>query len=199
MGGSIKEQLDLLEQKIKFTLRPLINSINTSGMTRERRVQLDTLLLEISNLHQSIEDRLEQHVSTELNTRMVGLVDHLHYVIKGLDIQVALPERRKHSRDELPQGEYISDQVSGTKGIRVLNISMGGMRLHSLVPIKVGSVFRTRLSSVRHGVIPVEGEVVWSRPKQNGEGHIIGVHFLPMDEDLMKALESFLEEGDRGT
>jgi len=196
MGGSIKEQLDLLEQRIKFTLRPLINTINTSGMNRERRIQLDNLLLEISNLHETIESHLEQRGSTESKTRMAVLVDYLYSLIKGLDILVELPERRQHPRDELAQDEDIPDETSDTKDIRILNISLGGMRLHSLVPIKVGSVFRTKLNSVRHGVVPVEGEVVWSRPKQNGEGYIIGVHFLPMDDDLMKALENFLEERD---
>jgi hypothetical protein len=65
MGGSAKEQLDLLEQKIKFTLRPLINTINTSGMNRERRNQLDDLLLEISNLQRTVEKHVDQEGSTE--------------------------------------------------------------------------------------------------------------------------------------
>jgi hypothetical protein len=196
MEGPIKKQLDLLEQKIKFTLRPLINIVGTSGMNRERRIQLDTLLLEISNLYKSIAGHPEQPGSVETESRLAGLVDSLYNLLKGLDIQVELPERRRHSRDELAQDEDVRDKTPDTKDIRILNVSLGGMRLHSLMPMKVGSVFRTKLNSIHHGVIPVEGEVVWSRPKQNGEGHIIGVHFLPMDEDKMKALESFLEEGD---
>ena len=196
MGDSIKEQLDLLEQRMKFSLRPLINSINTSGMNRERRIQLDDLLLEISNLCKSIESYLPQKGSTETKTRLASLVDYLYHLIKGLGIQVELPERRQHPRDELPQEEHTTNKIPETKDIRILNISLGGMRLHSLVPIRVGSVFRTKLNSLRHGLIPVEGEVVWSRPKQDGEGHIIGVHFLPMNEDLMNALESFLKECD---
>ena len=197
MGGSPKkEQLDLLEQKIKFTLRPLINTINTSGMDRERRIQLDALLLEISKLCKSIESHLEQQASTESETRMAGLVDYLYSLTKGLDIQVELPERRQHPRDELSQDEHAPDKTSDTRDIRIVNISLGGMRLYSLAPMKVGSVFRTKLKSSRHGVIPLKGEVIWSRPKQNGEGHIIGVHFLPMDADAMNALKSFLEECD---
>jgi hypothetical protein len=35
---------------------------------------------------------------------------------------------------------------------------------------------------------------VWSRPKDKGEGYIVGVHFLPMKEDVLKALAIFLEE-----
>jgi hypothetical protein len=197
MGGSPKkEQLDLLEQKIKFTLRPLINTINTSGMNRERRIQLDTLLLEIFNLCKSIESHLEQQASTESKTRMAGLVDYLYSLTKGLDIQVELPERRQHPRDELSRDEQTPEKTSDTRDIRIVNISLGGMRLYSLAPMKVGSVFRTKLNSLRHGVIPLKGEVIWSRPKQNGEGHIIGVHFLPMDADVVNALKSFLEERD---
>ncbi len=199
MGDSIKEKLDLLEQRIKFSLRPLINAINTSGINRERRIQLDTLLLEISKLYKSIERHLPQKGSTETKTRLASLVDHLYHLIKGLDVQVELPERRQHPKDELPQEEQITNKISETKDIRILNISLGGMRLHSLVPIRVGSVFRTKLNSLRHGLIPLEGEVVWSRPKQDGEGHIIGVHFLPMNEDQMNALEGFLKESDSET
>ena len=60
MGGTAKENLELLEQKIKFTLRPLINTINTSGMNRERKSQLDALLLEISDLRSNLEAHFEQ-------------------------------------------------------------------------------------------------------------------------------------------
>jgi hypothetical protein len=196
MGGSVKEQLDLLEQKIKFTLRPLINSINTSGMNRERRVQLDNLLLEISTLHQNVESHVEQERSTESRIRLTGLVDYLYSLIKGAGIQVNLPERREHSRNELPPEELISDETSESKDIKILNISMGGMRMHSPTNLKVGSVFRTKLNSSRHGVIPLRGEVVWSRPKQNGGGYIIGVHFSQMNEAVLEALESFLNERD---
>ena len=71
---------------------------------------------------------------------------------------------------------------------------MGGMRLHSLTKLKVGSIFHTKLNSSRHGTIPLKGEVVWSRPKDKGEGYIVGVHFLPMKEDIRRALANFLEE-----
>jgi hypothetical protein len=40
----------------------------------------------------------------------------------------------------------------------------------------------------------LRGEVLWSRPKQNGEGYIVGVHFLPMDGEEEKTLKNFLEE-----
>ena len=68
--------------------------------------------------------------------------------------------------------------------------------MHSPTKLKVGSVFRTKLNSSRHGVIPLKGEVVWSRPKQNGGGYIIGVHFSQMDEAVLEALESFVNERD---
>ena len=163
-------------------------------MNRERRVQLDSLLLEISKLYKSVESHLEHEGSTESKTRMDGLLDNLYHLIKGLDIKVELPERRLHPRDELSQEERARVKTPETKDISIVNISVGGMRLHSRVPIKVGSVFRTKLNSLRHGVIPLEGEVIWSRPKQNGEGHIIGVHFLPMEEEVAKALKGYLEE-----
>lgn len=194
MGGPTKEKLDLLEKKIKFTLRPLINSINTSGINRERRRQLDNLLFEISNLQESIEDYLELEGSTEDKIRLTNLVDYLYALIKGASIQVKLPERREHPRKSISEGEELVDEVSRAKNIRILNLSMGGMRLHSLNKLKVGSVFHTKLNSSRHGIIPLRGEVVWSRPKENGEGYIVGVHFLPMERDILKALENFLEE-----
>ncbi len=196
MGGSAKEQLDLLEQKIKFTLRPLLNSISTSGMNRERKNQLDSLLLEISNLQQTVESRVEQEGSTESRIRLTGLVDSFYSLIKGMGIQVDLPERRQHPRSDILLDEQAVDEASKSKDIRILNISMGGMRLHSLTKLKVGSVFRTKLTSSRHGVIPLRGEVVWSRPKDQGEGYIIGVHFAPMSEDVLRALRSFLDECD---
>ena len=198
MGGPTKEELDLLEQKIKFTLRPLINSINTSGINRERKTQLDDLLLEISNLQESIEDHLERDWSTEDNTRLTSLVDHLYALIKSASIQVKLPERRRHPRQSVSEGEELVAQVSQGKDIRILNLSMGGMRLHSLTKLRVGSIFHTKLNSSRHGTIPLKGEVVWSRPKENGEGYIVGVHFLPMKEDVLKALANFLEECSTG-
>jgi c-di-GMP-binding flagellar brake protein YcgR len=194
MGGPTKEKLDLLEQKIKYTLRPLLNSINTSGINRERKSQLDDLLLEISDLQESIEDHLERQRSTEDHTRLTSLVDYLYAVIKSASIQIQLPERRQHPRQSVLEGEELFAQVSQGKNIRILNLSMGGMRLHSLTKLKVGSIFHTKLNSSRHGTIPLKGEVVWSRSKENGEGYIVGVHFLPMKKEVLKALANFLEE-----
>ncbi len=194
MGGPAKEKLDLLEQKIKFTLRPLITTINTAGINRERRIELDNLLLEISDLEQSIENHLKQEESTESSIRLTGLIDSLYALIKGAGIKVDLPERREHQRNEVEEDEQAVDETSKTKSTRILNLSMGGMRLHTLAKLKVGSVFQTKLHSSRHGTIPLRGEVVWSRPKDQGEGYIVGIHFLPMDEEVMKALRGFMEE-----
>jgi hypothetical protein len=194
MGGTAKENLDLLEQKIKFTLRPLINTINTSGMNRERKSQLDTLLLEISDLQRNLEVHFEQGGSTEDKSRLTSLVDYLYSLIKGTNVKVQLPERREYPRSDIQVEMQPTDETSQTKDIRILNLSMGGMRLHSLSELKVGSVFKTKLNSSRHGIILLRGEVLWSRPKQNGEGYIVGVHFLPMDGEEEKTLKNFLEE-----
>ena len=194
MGGPAKEKLELLEQKIKFTLRPLINAINTSGINRERRIELNSLLLEISDLQESIEDHLKQSESTESNIRLKGLVDSFYALIKGAGIKVDLPDRREHQRKEVQFGKHPIDETPKTKGIRILNLSMGGMRLHTLAKLKVGSVFHTKLNSSRHGVIALHGEVVWSRAKENGEGYIVGIHFSTLNKDVLKALKGFLEE-----
>jgi hypothetical protein len=194
MGGTAKENLDLLEQKIKFTLRPLINTINTSGMNRERKSQLDTLLLEISDLQGNLEAHFEQEGSTEDKSRLTSLVDYLYSLIKGTSVKVQLPERREYPRRDIQVQLQPTDETSQIKDIRILNLSMGGMRLHSLSELKVGSVFKTKLNSSRHGIILLRGEVLWSRPKQNGEGYIVGVHFLPMDREEEKTLRNFLEE-----
>ena len=194
MGVPTKEKLDLLEQKIKFTLRPLINRINTSGINRELKTELDDLLLEIANLQESIEDHLERDSSIEDKTRLTSLVDYLYALIKSTSIQVMLPERRRHTRKSVSEGEELVVQVSQGKKIRILNLSLGGMRLHSLTKLKVGSIFHTKLNSSRHGTIPLKGEVVWSRPKDKGEGYIVGVHFLPMKEEVLRALTNFLNE-----
>lgn len=194
MGGPTKEKLDLLEQKIKFTLRPLINRINTSGVNRERKTQLDELLLEISDLQETIEDNLEQNGTTEDTARLTSLVNYLYALIKGASVQVKLPERRQHLRHSVSGGGELFAQGSQGKNIRILNLSMGGMRLHSLTKLRVGSIFHTKLNSSNHGTIPLKGEVVWSRPKDKGEGFIVGVHFLPMKEDVLRALANFLEE-----
>jgi hypothetical protein len=194
MGGTAKENLDLLEQKIKFTLRPLINTINTSGMNRERKSQLDTLLLEISDLQRNLEVHFEQGGSTEDKSRLTSLVDYLYSLIKGTNVKVQLPERREYPRSDIQVEMQPTDETSQTKDIRILNLSMGGMRLHSLSELKVGSVFKTKLNSSRHGIILLRGEVLWSRPKQNGEGYIVGVHFLPMNGEEEKTLKNFLEE-----
>ena len=198
MGGPTKEKLDLLEKEIKFTLRPLINRINTSGISRELKTQLDDLLLEIANLQESIEDHLERDSSIEDKTRLTSLVDYLYALIKSTSIQVVLPERRRHPRQSVSEGEELVAQVSQGKKIRILNLSLGGMRLHSLTKLKVGSIFHTKLNSSRHGTIPLKGEVVWSRPKDKGEGYIVGVHFLPMKEEVLKALTNFLNECSAG-
>ena len=194
MGGPAKDKLDLLEQKIKFTLRPLITAINTSGINRERRIELNNLLLEISNLEQSIANHLQRDESTESSIRLTGLVDSLYSLIKGTGIKVDLPERREYQRNEVEEEEQAVDETSEAKSTRILNLSMGGMRLHTLAELKVGSVFHTKLNSSRHGTIPLKGEVVWSRPKDKGEGYIVGIHFLPMDEEVLKALRGFLDE-----
>jgi len=194
MGGTAKENLDLLEQKIKFTLRPLINTINTSGMNRERKSQLDTLLLEISDLQHNLETHFEQEGSTEDKIRLTSLVDNLYSVIKGASVKVQLPERREYPRSDIQVDVQSTDETSQAKPIQILNLSMGGMRLHSLSEFKVGSVFKTKLNSSRHGILLLQGEVLWSRPKENGEGYIVGVHFLPMDGEEEKTLRSFLEE-----
>ena len=194
MGGPTKEKLDFLETKIKLTLRPLINRINTSGINRELKTELDDLLLEIANLQESIEDHLERDSSIEDKTRLTSLVDYLYALIKSTSIQVMLPERRRHTRKSVSEGEELVVQVSQGKKIRILNLSLGGMRLHSLTKLKVGSIFHTKLNSSRHGTIPLKGEVVWSRPKDKGEGYIVGVHFLPMKEEVLRALTNFLNE-----
>jgi hypothetical protein len=194
MGGSAQEKLDLLEQKIKFTLRPLINSIKTSGMNRERRIELDDLLLEITNLQQSLEGSFEEEGSTENKIRLTGLVDYLYALIKGSNIQVILPERRQDIRREVHQDGEPADAGSKEQKIRILNVSPGGMRLHTSKRLKVGSVFHTKLNSSRHGIIPLRGEVVWLRPKQQGEGFIVGIHFFPLEKDVQRALAAFLEE-----
>ena len=194
MGGTAKENLDLLEQKIKFTLRPLINTINTSGMNRERKSQLDTLLLEISDLQRNLEAHFGQEGSTEDKSRLTSLVDYLYSLIKGTSVKVQLPERREYPRRDIQVELQPTDETTQIKDIRILNLSMGGMRLHSLSELKVGSVFKTKLNSSRHGIILLRGEVLWSRPKQNGEGYIVGVHFLPMDGKEEKRLRNFLEE-----
>jgi hypothetical protein len=194
MGGTAKENLDLLEQKIKFTLRPLLNAINTSGMNRERKSQLDTLLLEISGLQHNLETHFEQEGSTEDKIRLTSLVDYLYSLIKGASVKVQLLERREYPRSDIQVEVQSTDETSQAKGIRILNLSIGGMRLHSLSELKVGSVFKTKLNSSRHGSILLQGEVIWSRPKQNGEGYIVGVHFLPMDGEQERTLRSFLEE-----
>jgi hypothetical protein len=194
MGGSSKAQLDLLEQKIKFVLRPLINAINASGMDRERRVQLDSLLLEISNLQQGLETQVKQEGLTENKIRLAGLEDYLHTVIKGADIQVNLPERRQQAKDGPAQTEEAKESASPPRDIRIIHLNQGGMRLHSSTPMKVGSVFRTRLKSAQHGIISLKGEVIWSQEDEESEGHIIGVHFISTDEDAMMALETYLEE-----
>src|SRR5210317_97549 len=153
MGGTAKENLDLLEQKIKFTLRPLINTINTSGMNRERKSQLDTLLLEISDLQHNLETHFEQEGSTEDKIRLTSLVDYLYSVIKGASVKVQLPERREYPRSDIQVDVQSTDETSQAKSIQILNLSMGGMRLHSLSELKVGSVFKTKLNSSRHGVL----------------------------------------------
>jgi len=194
MGGTAKENLDLLEQKIKFTLRPLINTINTSGMNRERKSQLDILLLEISDLQHNLETHFEQEGSTEEKIRLTSLVDYLYSLIKGASVELQLPERREYPRSDIQVDVQSTDETSQAKGIQILNLSMGGMRLHSLSELKVGSVFKTKLNSSRHGVLLLRGEVLWSRPKENGEGYIVGVHFLSMDGEEEKTLGNFLEE-----
>jgi len=194
MGGTAKENLDILEQKIKFALRPLINTIKTSGMNRERKSQLDTLLLEISDLQHNLETHFQQEGSTEDKIRLTSLVDYLYSLSKGASVKVQLPERREYPRNDIQVEVQPTDEISKAKDIRILNLSMGGMRLHSLSELKVGSVFKTKLNSSRHGIILLRGEVLWSRPKQDGEGYIVGVHFLPMDGEEEKTLRSFLEE-----
>ena len=194
MGDTAKENLDLLEQKIKFTLRPLINTINTSGMNRERKSQLDILLLEISDLQHNLETHFEQEGSTEDKIRLTSLVDYLYSLIKGASVELQLPERREYPRSDIQVDVQSTDETSQANGIQILNLSIGGMRLHSLSELKVGSVFKTKLNSSRHGVLLLRGEVLWSRPKENGEGYIVGVHFLPMDGEEEKTLRSFLEE-----
>ncbi|MFP3869676.1 MAG: PilZ domain-containing protein [Syntrophobacteria bacterium] len=195
MGGSTKEQLELLEQKIRFALRPLINTINTSGMTRERRIELDALLLEISTLQQNVEEHIEREGSTESRTRLAVLVDHLYSLIKGMDIAINLPERREYARRDLTKADEPPERPERPKDASIVNLSVGGMRLRSATPMKIGSVVRTQLESARYGQIVLRGEVIWVQ-EETGESYIIGIHFLPMDEDELRALKDYIGEPD---
>lgn len=188
MGGCDKDKLDLLEQKIKFALRPVVNTISTTGMTRERKLELDSLLGEITALQQSLEQSCEHERSTELKVRLAGLVDHLNFVIKGAGLESHLPDRRQHLRTDGAEGPQPE-----ARGVRIVNLNPGGMRLHSSSSLKVGSVVRTELALPGYGVISLKGEVIWVKEDERKGGYVIGVHFLPMAEEVSAALGKYLE------
>jgi hypothetical protein len=195
MGGSLREKLDHLEQKIKFALRPLVNAINVSGMNRERKLELDELLLEISTLQQTLQEEVKEQGSTESKIRMAGLEDHLYALIKGTGLEVYLPERRQYPRSNLsPTDSSENTTVTKSPGVRIVNVSEGGIRLRASNPISIGSVVRAELKSPGQAAILLRGEVIWARKDGKGDGYIVGVHFLPMEEEDTAALKRYLED-----
>jgi len=65
------------------------------------------------------------------------------------------------------------------------DISLGGLAVHSDVPVAPGSLIEVRIAYVEPA-FEARARVAWCRPRRDGAGHEVGVSFLD-PEDVFRA------------
>lgn len=89
---------------------------------------------------------------------------------------------------------YLKSEAIGQSGLRVLNISKGGIALVSRFPAIKGAVVSLKISTAFNTTIRAQARVVWAkRPKTYMEAYVLGFEFLDMPREDAKHLNSLLK------
>jgi len=64
------------------------------------------------------------------------------------------------------------------------DISLGGLALHSTVPVEPGSLIEVRIPYVQPA-FEARARVAWCRPRREGGGHEVGVSFLDAEDAFL--------------
>ena len=89
-----------------------------------------------------------------------------------------MQERRTSRR--LPRNERTSVNTQALKNhsVELIDISTGGMRLHSTQELTVGSTVTSTLNlSPQIGAFHIQGTIIWNKPAADGRGYEVGVTF----------------------
>jgi hypothetical protein len=81
--------------------------------------------------------------------------------------------------------EIRTDQRSPAAAFHTHDISLGGLAVHSAVPVEPGAMIEVRISYVEPA-FEARARVAWCRPRRGGSGHEVGVSFLDA-EDVFRA------------
>ena len=93
---------------------------------------------------------------------------------------------RQFIRHPLDVPVEIRTEPRGAAGaFQTHDISLGGLAVHSEVPVAPGSLIEVRIAYVEP-VFEARARVAWCRPRRDGAGHEIGVSFLEA-EDVFRA------------
>ena len=81
--------------------------------------------------------------------------------------------------------EIRTDQRGPAAAFHTQDISLGGLAVHSAVPVEPGSLIEVRIAYVEPA-FEARARVAWCRPCREGGGHEVGVSFLD-PEDVFRA------------
>jgi len=79
----------------------------------------------------------------------------------------------------------IRTELLGAASLQSHDISLGGLAVHSDVPVAAGSLIEVRITHV-DPAFEARARVAWCRPCRGGPGHEVGVSFLDR-EDVFRA------------
>ena len=81
--------------------------------------------------------------------------------------------------------EIRTDSCGPVTALHAQDISLGGLAVHSDVPVAPGSLIEVRIAHVEPA-FEARARVAWCRPRRGGAGHELGVSFLDA-EDVFRA------------
>jgi len=81
--------------------------------------------------------------------------------------------------------EIRTDQHAPGAAFHTHDISLGGLAVHSQVPVEPGSLIEVRIAYV-DPAFEARARVAWCRPQRDGAGYEVGVSFLDA-EDVFRA------------
>jgi len=81
--------------------------------------------------------------------------------------------------------EIRTDHLGPAAAMHTQDISLGGLAVHSDVPVEPGALIEVRIPHVQPA-FEARARVAWCRPQRGGSGHELGVSFLD-PEDVFRA------------
>lgn len=106
--------------------------------------------------------------------------------------------KRRYAR--LTFKEPVTDQITASHEVRILDLSLGGARVEHTTILRPGSTYHLRLP-LKHQTVMVVCDVVWSQAvgraegEQRGTGLLFqsGLEFATLTSEAQKLLTAFLE------